>query len=291
MKNLAIHRPGALGDIMCIIMLQDTIYEVYGIFDLFVHESYYSAIVPLLKYNKNKFNFYPVSELNRNNYNKVVDLVGYPVHLGYPKVSMKKHLMLYMLDELGIAYEALPEQLMLEAPPPPAKLLKTKNYITVQLKTGWSRYKEFKAEQLDSMCLAVKTWYASDIIQIGAENEPKLNNADVHMLGYSLEEAIGAQAWAKYHIGPDSFFNHTTNLKWTHKGNSTKGLIYFGSTSPIGSGYDQNINIYAGAHCQPCYRENPEISSAHGGPCPFNHMCLSRMPVEFLQSYIIKLFE
>jgi hypothetical protein len=54
----------------------------------------------------------------------------------------------------------------------------------------------------------------------------------------------------------------------------------------------RNLAIHRpGAHCQSCYRETPEISSAHGGPYTFNHMCLSIMPVEFLQSYIIKLFE
>lgn len=289
MKNLAINRPGALGDITCVIMLQDAIYRKYGHFDLYVADGYFQQLNPLLKYNKMKFTLLPGSTLITSDYKRVSNLIGYPFKDGYPKVKMTKHLILYMADELGLNLSNLPKRLQLEAPPPPTKYVNSKDYITVQLKTGWSKYKELTVEQLDSICLAVKTWFSSEIIQIGAANEPKLKNVDNYIIGHSLEEAIGAHAWARYHIGPDSLFNHLTNIDWIHKNKNTKGLIYFGSTSPTSFGYNHNINLFMGAHCQPCYIDT--LNEPDKELCPFNHMCLKRIPIEFLQSYVIKLFD
>lgn len=291
MKKLAIHRPGALGDVFCIIMLQDHITKKYGRFDLFVHQSIYDNIVELFNYNEAKFDLYPSDKLDRSKYEVMVDLVAYPVHLGYPETPMTQHLLRYIQEELGIAYMGWPKRLSLEAPPPPANLVSSSNYVTVQLKTGWSQYKELSLSQLESICGFIKQSYSYDIIQIGRADEPRLKNADAHMLGGKFVNALGAQAWAKYHIGPDSVFNHTTNIDWVHKYGPTKAMIYFGSTSAIGSGYSNNLNVTMNLHCSPCYRENPEISKQSGGPCPYGGMCLKSIPDTYLQSYVIKLFE
>lgn len=290
MKKLAVLRPGAIGDIVCVINISEEIYNRYGHFDLFVFESYYRLLKPFVDNNCFKFTLRPEKELNRNEFEIVHPLIGYPFDQGYPKIKLTKHIGLLMAEELGIiGLSALPS-LEVSSPPPPKEVTNS-DYITIQVKTGWSRYKELSVNQNEEICNIVRDEYPFKIIQIGSANEPKLKGADYHILGQPLERSLGALAWASHHVGPDSLFNHASNFVWSHKKKKTKSLIYFGSTCPTGTGFESNVNLFLNLHCQPCYKENPEISANPGTPCPYNGMCLKNIPSGFLHSYLKKTFE
>lgn len=290
MKKLAIIRPGAIGDIICIFHLSEELYKRYGFFDIYCADGYYNLLKEFVDSNSFKFELKPLKSLVKINYEIVHSLIGYPVDKGYPSVEMPKHLVLLMAEELGLHNLKSVPILEIDSPTPPKNITHS-DFVTVQVATGWSRYKELSIEQNENLCKIIKSEFPFKIIQIGAKNEIALKNADIHLLGEPFETSVGALAWAKYHVGPDSVFNHISNFSWLHKRKQTKALIYFGSTSPSGSGYSTNENLFLKLPCQPCYRENPEISSKSGGPCPYGGMCLKQMPGDFVHSFLRKTFE
>ena len=74
-------------------------------------------------------------------------------------------------------------------------------------------------------------------------------------------------------MGVDSFTNHASATV------GTPAVILFGSTSPTGSGYGQNINIYKGLECQPCYKEYGWSKDSRG-PCEYEKMCMNQITVD-----------
>ncbi len=80
-------------------------------------------------------------------------------------------------------------------------------------------------------------------------------------------ESLALLANAELHVGIDSWSNHATNIVWEGKG-KVPGVILWGSTQASAAGYSQNHNINLGLPCQPCFREDPKISSVPRGVCP-----------------------
>ena len=74
-------------------------------------------------------------------------------------------------------------------------------------------------------------------------------------------------------MGCDSFSNHVAGAY------GTPAVILFGSTSPTGSGYKTATNIYKGIECQPCYKENPEVSKNPRGSCD-HRTCMKSISVD-----------
>ena len=277
MSSIAIIRPGALGDIFCILPLVPLIRKVYSGISIYCADVNFAILNQFVLDNgpQLKIKFAPLSDLRAEDYDKVLTISGYPAHEGYPNQELRRHIIKNYALELGVSIEGdIPSPELASYPPPPELIGKSK-IITIQTQTGWSRYKELGFSETVKLIDSIKK-AAPDvhICHIGGPDHVPLPNVDSSFLGQPFENNVAAQSWADLHVGPDSIFNHTSNITWSHKGRKTKAIIYFGSTSPRGHGYFDNINIYRGLECQPCYRENPEISSQNTTPCPYEHKCL-----------------
>ncbi len=165
------------------------------------------------------------------------------------------------------------------------------DYITVHPFTGWSRFKEWPIERWEELINKIRE--NSDIpvtfIQIGTPNETKLAGCDHSYMGRPLMDSINLIANAKLHMGGDSFSNHTTHLT------GTPAVILWGSTQYTASGYEENCNINFKVPCQPCFKENPNISSMSRGPCENLidrvHACMANITVDMVyekaQEYLL----
>jgi len=109
-------------------------------------------------------------------------------------------------------------------------------------------------------------------VQLGHESDPLLVGA-VDYRGHTIKEAVAAIKYSYFHLGVDSFTNHVSATV------GTPAVILFGSTSPTGSGYGQNENIYKNLPCQPCYKEY-EWSKDNRGKCPYNKKCMNLITVK-----------
>ena len=263
MSKIAIIRPGAVGDI---IMILNSVIKLKESSDvtIFCHES----ILPIIKEFVNRNDICKIASLeqyDRENFDKTIQAVGYPIYEGYPHVRMQRHLLEYFAKEMEVDFSF--NNLNLSLPSFPTKI-KNRDYpkhITVQNKTGWSVYKEWWGWQqlIDMMKQKMPD---VEIYQIGGPNDPQISNIDGSFCGEPFEDNLAAQAWAVLHLGLDSVFNHTTNINWIGKG-KTKGVILFGSTQADASGYPHNTNISLGLTCQPCFKEDPKVSRASLGLC------------------------
>jgi hypothetical protein len=263
MSKIAVIRPGAVGDI---IMILNSVIKLKESSDvtIFCHHEMLSIIKEFV--NRNDIcKIAPLEQYNKENFDKTIYATGYPLHEGYPHTKMKKHLLEYFANEMGVDFSF--HDLNLNLPEFPTKI-KSRDYpkhITVQNKTGWSVYKEWWGWQqlIDTMKQKMPD---VEIYQIGGPNDPRISNIDGSFCGDPFENNLAAQAWAVLHLGLDSVFNHTTNINWIGKG-KTKGIILFGSTQADASGYPHNENISLGLACQPCFKEDPRISRASLGVC------------------------
>ena len=271
MPRFTIVRNGALGDILTILHLRDQIRQKFGPFDLYCHPTCHAILNTFVEKNDLCDGFYssltgfPAHALG---------LTMYPFHEGYPNQGHpKKHILHYVQDELGLPNE-WPDGLSLIGG------IKQKNLITIQTTTGWSRWKEYpwNEDLIDALRLDFR------IVQVGGPNTPILNGIKEHTIGLPFEDSLLMQSQAAFHIGPDSVFNHTTHYKWS--GGRTLGVIYFGSTSHKLTGYPTNKNLSLDLPCQPCFRENPEISNQNITPCPYGHKCLNDLTPEQVVSII-----
>ena len=217
--------------------------------------------------------------LDASKYSKTFNLIGYPLHENYPHVPMKRHLLEYFSDELGITPAIYSLNLKLTSPI-------TRDYVTIHAKAGWSNYKEWpilKWEQLISQYPDIP------FIQLGAADDPKINGAVHDYMGSPLMTSIKLIAGAKVHLGIDSFSNHVTNMT------KTPSIILWGSTQASAAGYSHNINISKNLSCQPCFKEDPTISLHPLGPCnnPPNqtynnpcHTCMFDISVDDVTSHL-----
>jgi len=261
MAKIALLRPGAIGDI---IMSLNFVFPLQSKNDVtfFCHKSNYNILKTFVS---NFCKIESLDNLNKKNFDQVINLIGYPINEGYPHKKMSKHLLEYFSQEIGVEFSF--EYFLCDKPHFPKKI-KNRNYpryITLQTKTGWSTYKDWWGwQELVNMLKTNKPHI--ELYQIGGPNDPQLDNVDGSFCGDSFLDNISAQAWANLHIGLDSVFNHTTNIIWSNKG-KTKSIILFGSTQSTASGYPHNINISLNLPCQPCFKENPKISTMSLGLC------------------------
>ena len=214
------------------------------------------------------------------------NLIGYPLHEGYPEKPMRQHLIRYFAAELGIEcpdelpslHLALPES-HIECPD------ELPRYATIQVKAGWSHYKDWPIERWNE---TTKRLRYIKFVQIGLPGDPLVIGADHMFIGESLETAISLIANARLHVGIDSFSNHVTHYTWEGKG-QTPAVILWGSTQASAAGYPHNTNISLGLPCQPCFREDPTLSHRPRGPCinppgqlygAPRHACMAGITVE-----------
>ena len=263
MARIALIRPGAIGDIVMALNFVSqlkkensiTFFCSHGIHEILKNFVYTNKIVE----------FQPLEKHKDSDFDKNIRLIGYPLNEGYPHKKMSKHLLEYFSQEMNVPFSFDCFDLDL---PKFSKKIKNRNYpryITFQTKTGWSVYKEWWGWQ-ELINLIKRKKPHIEVYQIGGENDPQIDNIDGSFCGDSFEDNLAAQAWANWHIGLDSVFNHTTNIRWKNKG-KTKAIILFGSTQKDASGYPHNENISLNLSCQPCFKENPKISRMPLGIC------------------------
>lgn len=263
MTKIALKRPGAIGDIIMTFNFVEKLKANHDVY-YFCHQLNYDILQNFVAKNK-IVKLYPLENYNEKNFDKTINLIGYPINEGYPNKKMDKHLLEYFAFEMKVKFDF--NSFNLDLPIFPKKI-KNKNspfYITFQNKTGWSIYKEWWGWQ-ELINLIKHHRPDIEIYQIGGSDDPIINNIDGSFCGDSFENNVAAQAWSTLHIGLDSVFNHTTNINWTNKG-KVKGIILFGSTQKEASGYPHNENISLGLNCQPCFKENPKVSRMPLGIC------------------------
>jgi len=262
-EKIALIRPGAIGDIMMALNFVQELKSKKEV-TFFCSSAIHSMLNNFISNNK-LVSFQPLEQYKKENFDKTINLIGYPLNEGYPYKKMNRHLLEYFASEMETNFSF--DQFTLTLPKFPKKIKNrnTPRYMTFQNKTGWSVYKEWWGWQ-ELINLIKEKKPNIEIYQIGGSNDPKIENIDGNFCGDSFEDNLAAQAWANIHIGLDSVFNHTTNINWLNKGR-TKGIILFGSTQAEASGYPHNENISLGLSCQPCFKEDPKISRVSLGLC------------------------
>jgi len=263
MVKIALIRPGAIGDIMMGLNFVQEL-KIKNEVSFFCSSGIHAILNNFVSNNK-LVNFYPSEEYKQEDFDKTINLIGYPLGEGYPYKKMNRHLLEYFANEMETNFSF--DQFALDLPIFPKKIKNrnTPRYVTFQNKTGWSVYKEWWGWQ-ELINLIKEKNPNVEIYQIGGPNDPQIENTDGSFCGDSFEDNLAAQAWANIHIGLDSVFNHTTNINWLNKG-KTKGIILFGSTQADASGYPHNDNISLGLSCQPCFKEDPKMSRVPLGLC------------------------
>ncbi len=254
---IALHRPGAIGDILMTLNLIPPLrgqypghqihyfcHPAYGASDALgglLSEAGVDAVMDTAQFDA----WVPRCA-------RAISLIGYPLTEGYPDRPMERHLLEYFAAEMGIQCSELPA-LAARLPARPADA-PNGPYATLQMSAGWSKYKEWPRQRWEQVQAALDF----PIVTIGEEH------------GRTLAHSIALVANADLHIGIDSFANHLTHYSWrdgSGHGRRVPGVIVFGSTQASASGYPQNTNLTTALPCQPCFRENPALSRQPRGPC------------------------
>jgi ADP-heptose:LPS heptosyltransferase len=200
---------------------------------------------------------------------------------GYPDKPLSRHLIKIFNECAGLPDNSMEMECTLsEKEENVGRSLRRqyKKYLTLHVKSGWSAYKDWYN---DRWRLVVEKLFQRGYVtvQIGHKEDFLLRNT-VDFRGHTIKEVLSAIKYADVHMGIDSFTNHVSATFFA------PSVILFGSTSPIGSGYDQNINIYKDLPCQPCYREYKSKD-----PCPCGKKCMSLITVDEVLKSVIKLLE
>lgn len=252
------HRPGAIGDVMMTLNMVET-YKKKNPDDYIIYKcapQIAGMLAPLMaEVGIDRVITTAENEPHDLSYN----LIGYPINDGHPFKPMKKHLLQFFSDELGL--DGLYSDLKLALP---ARKIKPQ-YMTLHVKSGWSMYKNWDFKNWEVVVAELKK-RGIRVVQIGGKDEPAIAGAD-NRTGIPFMESLALLANAKVHAGIDSWTNHATNIDWKGKG-KVPGVILWGSSQHSSLGYPQNKNISLDLPCQPCWREDPKISSIPQGVCP-----------------------
>lgn len=239
-------------------------------------------------------------------FGKEVRLIGYPTKLNvknpgnHPYEPMKKHLIEYFADELEVEPDF--DSFILKRP----KFEVKGKYVTIHNKAGWSPYKNWPYERWDDL---VRLLTAAKIptYQIGGPSDPKIQGVTGRISGsnpeLSFNTCLSAIANASLHVGIDSWSNHATNIQWFNLDEPidkkrTKGVILWGSSQSTATGYKTNVNIVKNLTCQPCFKEDPKISSIPLKQCHNpafqtysmpRHKCMGDISVKEVFDHIIQL--
>lgn len=113
-------------------------------------------------------------------------------------------------------------------------------------------------------------------IQIGNTSEPFVNGALDWRGKTTLREAFCLFKYATSFVGVESNFGHVTSVF------KLPGVVLFGDSSPLYWGHDNNINIYKGVPCAPCFWV------LWGDPCPYGNECMKLITVEEVKAALIQ---
>ena len=259
--RLALVRPGSIGDVIVTLNLLPALRGRYPDHDLhyFCDPGLGRELWPLMaQAGLHQWHDHRSLEQRRGGYDRVFTLIGYPLREGHPERPMRRHLLAYFAEELGLDPEA-GHRLDLPLPAPPG--LKGP-YVTLHPTALWSAYKNWP---LDRWQAVLAQGPGCPVYQIGAAGDPVVPGANPAFMGLPLMASVGLLAHARMHLGVDSFTNHLSHYLWG--GAPVPSVILWGSTHPAALGYAHNVNLSLALPCQPCYRETAAFSTMRRGPC------------------------
>lgn len=200
---------------------------------------------------------------------------------GYPGKPLNRHLVKIFNECAGLPDNSMEMECTLseeEEKVGRALRYQYKKYLTIHVKSGWSSYKDWYNDRWELVVEQLfKRGYVT--LQVGHKEDFLLRNT-IDFRGRTIKEVVSAIKYADVHMGIDSFTNHVSATVLA------PSVILFGSTSPTGSGYGQNINIYKNLSCQPCYREYKSKD-----PCPNGKKCMKLISVDEVLKAVVKLLE
>lgn len=203
---------------------------------------------------------------------------------GYPEKPLNRHLVEIFNECAGVPDAGMETEITLTSKEDDVGFeLKEDHghYISLQVRAGWSPYKEWGTKNWEEVVGALKK-EGYPIVQIGGEEEDLIPGA-IDQRGRPLRESLSIIKNAMLHLGIDSIGNHAAHAF------GVPAVILFGSTSPAGSGYRENINIWRGLECSPCYKEY-EWAKEPRGECPYNKACMTNITTkEVIESVLSKL--
>ena len=211
-----------------------------------------------------------------------VSLIGYPLKDGWPNVTMWQHLGKYFAAEMGVEPSFVPIQLNLPSIADIRANGLPDRYVTLHPKAGWSPYKEWPFSRWAEI-VAKLFDLGINVVQIGGPHDPPVKLAH-QFRDLTFPQSLAVLKGAAFHLGIDSWSNHGTSVFPL-----TPSVILFGSTWPQEFGYGHNRNISRAMLCQPCHREYPQMSAHPKPPCLFDveaawtndrHPCMSAITVD-----------
>ena len=259
-RKIAIHRPGALGDVLMTFNLIPLLKNKFVGYDIHYYTGYFEQLQELYEIlGISAFQHSLISDPEvRKNYDAVYTPMGYTNTKGYPHVRIEKHILQHFGDDMGMNVgDALPA-LELKAIEPLVK----GPYVTVHPQSGWSLYKNWPYDRWEEVIAAFPN---IKFIEIGAATDVKLKGADHSFMGRRIIDSINLISNAAFHLGVDSFSSHITHMKFN--GRQTPGVILYGSSQETATGYPKNTNVNLNLPCQPCFREDPKLTWFDLGVC------------------------
>ena len=287
-RRVVWHRPGAIGDVLMTLNLVN-LYKRENPNDWVIYKAAPSIANMLRAVMLEAGVDEVVTTAEQVACDKQFNLIGYPRHEGYPEKPMARHLIQYFSEELRLGGRH--EELKLKLP----KRTIDPAYITLHASSAWSMYKNWPLDRWAWVCQELKK-LGVPVVQIGGPDDQAVDGVEFNRLGLPFMESLGLLANAELHVGIDSWSNHATNIVWEGKG-KVPGVIIWGSTQASAAGYPQNHNINLGLPCQPCFREDPKISSVPRGVCPNPagqtyekplHACMHGISREHVLDVIVK---
>lgn len=113
-------------------------------------------------------------------------------------------------------------------------------------------------------------------IQVGNPDEPRVHGAIDWRGKTKLREICCLLKFASSFVGVDSGLAHLTNAV------ELPGVVLWGDSNPVYWGHDNNINIYKGIRCSPCYYYMVN------DPCPYGHECMNSITVDEVRRAVIR---
>ncbi|MCE3228477.1 MAG: rfaQ 5 [Bacteroidetes bacterium] len=129
---------------------------------------------------------------------------------------------------------------------------------------------------MDKWAELVKQLPDYTFIQCGHTDEPYVEGAVDWRGKTELRDAICMLKYATSFVGVDSSFSHATNAF------DLPGVVLFGDSTPVIWGHNNNINIYKGIPCSPCYYD------LGTRPCLYSNECMKLITVEDVKEAVIK---
>jgi tetratricopeptide (TPR) repeat protein len=269
------HRPGALGDVLMTLNLVQMFHEEHRPEKLIYRcaAGTKALLEPILL--EAGFDAVQTTDDPQEAHARVWNLVGYPLHEGYPELPMRKHLIEYFADELQLTLGNSLPRAHFDLPPVVSML----PYCTLHPKAGWSPYKNWPLDRWAQVVKELRR-HKIPVLQLGAADDPKVPGT-TSVQDATFEEQFAILGGARLHLGVDSWSNHARFFQFSAAGEllpDRQTLILWGSTQISAAGYGTAHNMGLDLSCRPCFREDPRISRMSRGPCPHlsdgQHPCM-----------------